>query len=108
MRRHVLRVRGVRSDFGVAPGCVESLFRDRWIVVEMDQIMRHTRMLRLAHKNWLYDRRSFELAGVGLVGWRGRGVERQGVVGLRLVIVRRARGRLLHGLGIRLHAAALV
>ena len=38
------------------------------IIVEMDQIMRHAGMLRLAFGDHFQDRRAFELIGIGLVG----------------------------------------
>ena len=108
MRRHVLRMRRVGRDLGIAPCRIEALLGDRRIVVEMDQIVRHAGMLRLALEDRLQDRRAFELVGIGLVGRRSRGVERQRVVDLRLVVVRIALRQLLHGLGIGLNARAVV
>ena len=57
----MLRVRGVRSDFCIYSCRIEPLLCDRRIVVEMDQIVRDTGMLRLACKYWLEDRGAFEL-----------------------------------------------
>ena len=88
MRRHVLRMGGAGRDLGVEPRRVEPLLGDRRIVVEMDQVVRDAGMLRLALEDRLQDRRALELVGVGLVGGRSRGVERQRVVDLRLVVVR--------------------
>jgi hypothetical protein len=68
MRRHVLRVCGVRGDFGVESRCVESLIGNRRIVVEVNQIVRDAGMLRLANKDGLKNRGSLELVGVGFVG----------------------------------------
>ena len=61
---------------------------DRRIVVEVDQIMRHAGMMRLALGDLFEDRRALELVGVGLVGRRRRGVERERIVDLRFVVVR--------------------
>ena len=51
-----------------APRRIEAFLGDRRIVVEMDQVMRHAGMLRLAFCNRLQDRRALELVGVGFVG----------------------------------------
>jgi hypothetical protein len=108
MRRHVLRVCGVGSDLGVEPRCIEAFLGDRRIVVKVNQVVRHARMLRLAHEDRIQDRCSFELIGVGFVSRRGRGVERQCVVDLCLVVVRIALRQLLHRFGIGLDARAMI
>ena len=109
VRRHVLRMRGARArSWRSSRAAFESFLGDRRIVVEMDQIVRDAGMLRLALEDRLQDRRAFELVGVGLVGRRGRRVERERVVDLRLVVFRIALRQLLHGLGIGLHARAVV
>ena len=74
----------------------------------MNQVVRDAGMLRLALDDRLQDGRAFELVGVGLVGRRGRRVERERVVDLRLVVVRIALRQLFHGLGISLHARAVI
>ena len=74
----------------------------------MDQVVRDARMLRLALGDRLEDRRAFELVGVGLVGGRGRGVEGERVVDLRLVVVGIALRQRLHRLGISQKARAVV
>ena len=78
----------VGRDLGVAPRRIEAFLGDRRIVVEVDQIVRDAGMLRLAFADRLQDRRALELVGIGLVGRRSRGVERERVVDLRLVVVR--------------------
>ena len=89
-------------DLGVAPRGLEAFLGERRIVVEVDQVMRHAGMLRLAFRDRLQDGRAFELVGVGLIGRRRRGVERERVVNLRFVVVRIALRKLLHGLGVGL------
>ena len=61
-------------DLGVTSGGLEAFFSDGRIVVEVDEVMRHAGMLRLAYCDRLQDCRAFELVGVGLVGRRRRGV----------------------------------
>ena len=60
----------VWRDLGVAPRCLDAFICDRWIVVEMDQVVRHARMQRLPQGDRLQDGRALELVGVGLVGRR--------------------------------------
>ena len=74
----------------------------------MDQVMRDAGMLRLALRDRLEDRRALDLVGVGLVGGRGRGIERKRVMNLRFVVVRIALRQLLHGLRIGHDAGAMV
>ena len=97
-----------RSDLGIAAGSIEALLGNRRIVVEMNQVMRHAGMLRLASRDRLQDRCALELAGVGLVGRRRRGIQRECIVDLRLVVVGIALRQLLHGLRIGLKAGAVV
>ena len=108
MRRHVLRVRRAGRDLGITPGRIEPLLRNRRSVVQVDQIMRHARMVRLALRDRLQDRRAFELLGVSLVGRRRRRVQRERVVDLRLVVFRVALRQLLHRLRIGHDAGAVV
>ena len=49
VRRHVLGMGRRGRDLGIAPGGIEAFLGDRRIVVEMDQVMRHAGMLRLAY-----------------------------------------------------------
>ena len=71
--------------------------------------MRHARMLGLALEDRLQDRRTLELIGIGLVGGRGRRVERQARSGS----APRHRSRialrqLLHGVGVGEKTRAVV
>ena len=104
----MLCVGGIGSDLGVKPRGIEPFFGDRRIVVEMDQVMRHAWMLRLADKDRLQDPRSFELIGISLVRRRCRSVERQRVMDLSFVVVRIALRQLLHGLRIGLDAGTVI
>src|SRR6186713_2713981 len=100
MRRHMLCVRRGRSDFCVQPGRLEALRGERRIIVKMDKIMCDAWMLRLTLEDRFEDLGAFELIGIGLVSRRSRGVKRERVENLRLVVVRIALGKLPHGLGI--------
>ena len=104
MRRHVLRVRGIRRDLRIAQRRRQAFDGDRRIVVQMDQIVGDARMLRLALENRLEDRRAFELVGVGLVGGRGRDIERNRVEDLGFVVVGIFCGQRFHRLQVGLHA----
>ena len=101
-------MRSKGRDLRIAPRCVEALFRDRGIIVEMDAVVRDARVLRLALEYFFQDRRALELIGIGLVGRRSADVERKRIVYLRLVVVRIALGQLLHGLKIVLDTRAVV
>ncbi len=100
-----MRCRG--RDLGVASGGIQTFLSNRWVVVEMDQIVRDARMHRLALGDLLQDGCAFELIGISLVGRRRRRVERQRVMDLRLVVVGIALRQLFHGLGIS-HDARVV
>src|SRR5712664_1661204 len=65
-------------------------------------------MLRLAYCDRFQDRRSLELAGVGLVSRRRRGIQRERIVDLRLIVVWIALGQLFHSLRIGLYAGAMI
>ena len=98
VRGHVLGMRRRRRDLGVAVGGIKALRRGRRIVVEVDQVVRHARMLRQALGDRFEDRRALELLGVGFVVRRRRRVQRDGVGDLRLVVVGVFRRQRLHGL----------
>jgi hypothetical protein len=106
--RHVLRMRRRRRDLGIARGGVETFLGDRRIVVGVDQVVGDAGMLRLALEDPFQDRRRLELVGIGLVGGRGRDVEREGVIDLCLVVLRVMLGDRLHRLEIGLQAGAVV
>jgi hypothetical protein len=101
-------MRRVGGDLGIAPGGLDAFVGDRRIVVEMDQIVRHAGMLRLALGDLFQDGRTLELVGVGLVGRRRRGVERQRIMDLRFVVIRIARSQRFHGLGVGQQAGAVI
>ena len=107
VRRHVLGVRRGRRDLGVAVGRVEALLGGLRIVVEVDEVVRDARMPRQALGDRLQDRGALGLLGVGLVVEVGRGVERDGVGDLRLVVVRILRRDLLLRVAERADALAM-
>src|SRR5205807_5566023 len=61
VRRHMLRVRCIGRDLGVKPRGLQAFLGDRRIVVEVDQIVCDTGMLRLALEDRLEDRGALEL-----------------------------------------------
>src|SRR6478609_7183046 len=95
-------------DLGIASGGVEAFLGDRGIIVKVDQVMRHARMLRLAYCDRLQDCRALELVGVSFVGWRRRGVQGERIIDLRFVIVGIALCQLLHCLGESLHPRTVI
>ena len=108
VRGHVLGMRRGWRDLGIASRGIEALLGDRRIVVEVNEIVRDAGMLRLALGDRLEDCRALELVGVGLVGRRGRCVERERVMDLRLVVLRILLCQLLHRLGIGHDARAVI
>src|SRR3712207_586372 len=96
MRRHVQGMRRRRRDFRVAPGGVEPSVGEWWVIVAMNQVMGHTGMLRLFREYPLEDFGGLELLGIGLITWRGGGVQGQGIEHRRLTILRIALGELFH------------
>src|SRR5712664_5029018 len=97
-----------RCNLGIASGGIEAFLGDRRIVVEVDQVMRHAGMLWLTYGDRLQDGRALELVGVGLVGWRSRGVQGERIIDLGLVVVGIALCQLFHGLGVSLHARTVI
>ncbi len=69
--RHVERVRGVRRDLRVAPGRLQALLGEGWVVVGVDQVVRHAGMVGVLVEQRLQDLRRPQLVGIGPV----RGVE---------------------------------
>src|SRR5260370_303213 len=104
----MLSMRGCWSDLGIAPGGIEAFLGDRWIVVKVNQVMRHAGMLWLAYCDWVQDRRALERAGVRFVGRRSRGVQRKRIIDLRFVIVGITLSQLFHGLGVSMHARTMI
>ena len=84
----MLGVRRRRRDLRVELGGGQAFVGDRRIIVEMDQIVRDTGMLRLALPDRLQDCRALELLRVGLVIGRRRRIERDRIENLRFVVVR--------------------
>src|SRR6266404_5667945 len=97
-----------RRNLGIASGGIEAFLGDRRIVVKVNQVMRHAGMLWLTYGDRLQDGRALELVGVGLVGWRSRGVQGERIIDLRFVIVGIALCQLFHGLGVSLHARTVI
>src|SRR5262249_29796364 len=91
-------------DLGITPGSVEPFLRDRWIVVEMDQIMRDPRVPWFSLEDPFQYRGSPELIGVSLVVGRRRNVQRDRVADLCFVVVGIALGQPFHGLEMGLNA----
>ncbi|MGY2916046.1 hypothetical protein ACVWYP_001676 [Bradyrhizobium sp. USDA 3262] len=108
VRRHVLGMRRVFGDLGIAHRRGEALLRERRVVVEMDQIVGDAGVLGLAREDRFEQRRALQLVGVGLVARRGRDVERDRIGDLRLVIVGIVRRDLLFGRQESLHAGAVI
>jgi hypothetical protein len=107
VRRHVLSVRGGRRNPGVSLGCIQPLFRKRRRVIEMDQVVRHAGMPRLALEDRLQNGRAFKLICVGLVIGRGGNVERDGVKDLCFVIIGVLLRQCFHGFQVSLDPRAV-
>ena len=73
-----MRRRG--GELGVAVGRLEPALGQRRVVIGMDEVVHHARMVRLAHDLRLQDLGRLELLGVGLVGRQRGHVEREGIV----------------------------
>ncbi len=87
MRRHVPRVRHGRRNAGIAPRRGNSLFGKRCKVVGVNEVVRHTRMLRVLLEEFFQKCCGFDLVGVGEVAFRRRGLQRQRMIDLHLVVV---------------------
>ncbi len=87
VRRHVPRVRHGRRNAGIAPRRRNSLLGKRRKVVGVNEVMRHARMLRVLLEEFLQQRRGLDLIGVGEIALRCRGLKRQRIKGLRLVVI---------------------
>ena len=75
------------GDPGIAQRRIEALLGEGGIVVGVNQIVRHARMLRPALGDRLQDGSRLELVGVGLVRRRRSDVEREGIVDLHFVVI---------------------
>ena len=104
MRGHVLRVGRVRCDLCIAQRRRQAPGGNGRIIVQMDQVVSDTWMLRLSLKDRFEDGRALELIGVGLVGRRCRNVERNRIEDLCLVVGGITGRQRFHGLKIRLNA----
>ena len=69
VRGHVQGVRRIGRHLRVAPCGRQALLGQRRRVVEVNEIVRDTRMVWLPIPDLLEDRRTLELIGVGLVRW---------------------------------------
>ena len=87
VRRHVPRVRHGRRNAGIAPRRRYSLLGKRREVVGVNEVVRHARMLRVLLEEFLQQRRGLDLIGVGEIAFRRRGLKRQRIIGLHLVVV---------------------
>ena len=97
-------MRRTGRDLGVKPRSLQPFLGDRRVVIEVDQVVGDAGMLRLPLEDRLEDGRPLELVGVALVGRRGRRVQRERVMDLRLVVVGIALRNLLHRLRVGLRA----
>ncbi len=75
MRRHVKRVRGIWSDFGVAACCFQSLRRKLGGIRRVNEIVDRAGVLRLGGGEPVQDG-DYLLANFGVVGARGQGQKR--------------------------------
>src|SRR2546427_11619368 len=102
------RMRRRRRDFRVATCRREGAARERRRVVAMDDVVRHSGMVRLLGEYLFEDRARLELVGVSLVG-RGRGgIQGEGIEDRRLIVVWIARVQTLHRLFVRNDSAAMI
>ena len=74
----------------------DPLVGERWVVVGVHQVVRDAGMIGILREEPLEDLRRLELAGVGLVVLRRRGLQRQRVVRPRLEVVGVPLRHLLH------------
>ena len=96
VRWHVPGVRHGWRDARIAPGGGNALFRERVVVVGMNEEMRHARMLRVLVVQLFQNCRRLDLVGIGRVGRRRRRLQGKRIEHLRLVVVGVALRQLLH------------
>src|SRR2546430_395930 len=70
MRRHVQSVNRRGRNLGIAPRCCQRAVGQHWVVVGMDDVMSHPRMIGQLREDFFQDRASFLLLGVAGVAWR--------------------------------------
>src|SRR5256884_4972794 len=70
MRRHVQSVNRRRRNLGIAPCCCQRAVGQHWVVVSMDDVMSHPRMIGQLSEDFFQDRASFLLFGVAGVSRR--------------------------------------
>ena len=108
VRWHVLCVWRGSRDLCITLGRIEAFLGDWRIVIQMDEVVCDTRVVRLSFEDRLQQRRSFELVGVSLISGRSRHVERNRVSNLCFVILRITLCHLFLRLQIILDARAMI
>ena len=98
VRRHVQRMRHRGGNGGVGARIGQAFLGQFGIVVGVDQVVRHAGVVGIFLEQRLENGGRLELVGEGLVGGRGRDVEREGVEDPRFVILRILAGYALHRL----------
>src|SRR6184192_1368062 len=97
MRRHVQSVNRRRRNLGIAPCCCQRAVGQHWVVVSMDDVMSHPRMIGQLSEDFFQDRASFLLLGVAGVAWRRVRDYLQGIEKSRFAVVGICRIQVLHG-----------
>src|SRR5437762_12025859 len=72
-------MRRTGGDLGISTRGGQSLFRQHRIVIAMNQVVRHSGMMRLLLKNWLQNFTTLTLIGKRLVSFRSADVQGQSV-----------------------------
>src|SRR5918994_138958 len=73
------RMRSGRCDAGVPTCSGQTVCRDRWKIIAMDQVMRDAGMVGLLSEYLFQDFRRFQLVRIGLIGWKSSNIERERV-----------------------------
>ena len=100
MGRHVAGVRRGRRDACVDGRDPDALVGERRVVVGVHQVVRDPGMIGILLEQPLENLRRLQLARVGLVVLRRRGLQRQRVIGPRLEVIGVTLRHLLHGPGV--------
>ena len=104
----MLRMRRGGRDLRIALGSIKSFLGNGRIVVQMDQVVRDARMLRLPFKDRLEQRGTLKLVGISFIRRRSGNIQCDRVGNLGFIVFRITQCHLFFSFQIVLHARAMI
>ena len=108
MRWHMLRMRRGGRDLRITLGSIKPFLGNGRIVIQMDQVVRDARMLRLPFKDGLEKRGTLKLIGISFIRGRSGNIQCDRVGNLGLIVFRIMQCHLFFSFQIVLNARAMI